>query len=144
MDMQWIGIFIGIMTGMSGLVLSILNYIRDNPKLYVTLSWDFEAFGNTNLEKGKKYGIVRVTNTGRRPIFISHISIITPSKQELLISDSIYGEKLCEGDSPKIYPLTQEGLEEFSAHWDKMYAVVRDSAGKCYASKPANKKPSWA
>lgn len=62
----------------------------------------------------------------------------------MLINNSIQGEKLGEGDQPKIYPVIQERLEEFSEYWDKMHAVVRDSAGKEYLSKPSKDKPSWA
>lgn len=141
---QWIGVFIGIISGISGLTLGIMNYLRDNPKLVVHLTWDLEPFGNIPLEKDKLYGVIQITNTGRRPIFISHVTIRIPNHKELLITDSIQGEKLAEGDQPKIYPITQEGLEEFSDFWDKMYAVVRDSAGKEYLSVPCQNKPGWA
>lgn len=141
---KWIGILIGIICGTSGLVLGIMNYLRDNPKLSISLTWDLEPFGDVPLKKDQLYGVVQVTNIGRRPIFISHVSIRIPQNKELLITNSIFGEKLGEGDQPKIYPIEQEELSEFSEHWDKMHAVVRDSAGKEYISKATKIKPSWA
>jgi len=141
---EWIGIFIGIVSGISGLVLGIMNYLRDNSRVSVSLQWDMEPFGNLPLEKGKLYGAVRISDVGRRPIFISHVSIRLPNGEELLITDSIVGERLSEGDAPKIYPVKQAGLEEFREYWDKIYAVVRDSADKEYKSKHQKNKPSWA
>ena len=141
---QWIGIIFGIISGIAGVVLGIVNYLRDNPKLAISLVWDLEPFGNVPLDKGQLYGVIQITNTGRRPVFISHVTIRIHNNNELLITDSIQGEKLAEGDQPKIYPVTQEGLEEFSKFWDKMHAVVRDSAGREYSSSPPKNKPSWA
>jgi hypothetical protein len=139
---EWIGIFIGIIFGISGLVLGIMNYLRDNPKVSISLQWDMKISSNVPVEKDKLYGVICITNIGRRPIFVSHVSICIPSNKELLITNSIFVEKLSEGDSRKIYPVQQEGLEEFCEFWDKMYAVVRDSSGKKYFSSRCINKPS--
>lgn len=82
---QWVGIFIGVISGISGLVLGIMNYLRDNPKLSISLTWDLEPFGEIPLDKDKLYGVIQITNTGRRPIFISHVSIRTPKSCLLTI-----------------------------------------------------------
>ena len=140
---QWIGIFIGIISGIGALVLGVMNYVRDNPNLSLSLVWDLEPFGNTPFEKDKLYGVIKITNIGRRPIFISQISIRIPGSKELLITESITGEKIGEGDHPKIYPIDQDGLEKYAELWDKMYAVVRDSAEREYLSRPPKNKPSW-
>lgn len=138
---EWIGIFTGIITGSSGLVLGILNYLRDNPEVAVSLQWAMQYFGESASDKGKLFGEIRVTNIGRRPIFVSHVTIMIPDTHELFISDSINGEKLSEGDPPKIYPVNQEGLEKYHEVWNYMYVIVRDSAGKKYLSQPAMDKP---
>jgi len=138
---------IGTITGTCGLILSILNYTRDKPNIQITLKWDMLPYGlaTTLFDENKLWGVVSITNVGRRPIFFSHLHLKVPGTSEyLLISDGISGEKLLEGDPPKTYPVTQEGLEKYADHWDKIKAVVIDSTGKKYYSLPAQKKPSWA
>lgn len=138
----------GTIIGSAGLILSILNYFNDRPNVKVILMWDMKPFGSATeiLNENKLWGSVAITNIGRRPIYVSHLHLDVPNYSEStwLLAESINGEKLQEGDPPKIYPLSQEKLEQFCDRWDKIRAVVIDSTGKKYYSKPANKKPSWA
>jgi hypothetical protein len=93
----------------------------------------------------KLWGVISITNIGRRPIFFSHTHLAVPNNSEyLVITEGLTGEKLQEGDPPKTYPVTQEGLEKYANEWHKIRAVVIDSTGKKYYSKPAQQKPSWA
>lgn len=137
----------GTITGTCGLILSILNFNRDKPNIQITLKWDMSPYGSatTTYDENKLWGVVSITNIGRRPIFFSHLHLEIPGTTEyLLISAGISGEKLLEGDPPKTYPVTQEGLEKYANLWKKIKAVVIDSTGKKYYSLPVQEKPSWA
>jgi hypothetical protein len=138
---------IGTITGSCGLLLGILNYFRDKPNIQLTLSWDMSTYGLTTMThgQGKLWGVVSITNIGRRPIFFSHLHLELPGTSEyLLITEGLTGEKLQEGDPPKRYPVTQEGLEKYADRWHKIRAVVYDSTGKKYYSKSPAQQPSWA
>jgi hypothetical protein len=57
---------LGMVFGTAGLVLGVLNYLRDRAKVKVTLRWKMQ-----NVQTGETRGLIRVTNVGRRPVFIS-------------------------------------------------------------------------
>ncbi len=138
---------IGTITGTSGLVLSIFNYNRDAPNIQVTLAWDMSPYGFATIshDETKLWGVVSITNIGRRPVFFSHLHLEIPGTTEyLLITEGLNGEKLQEGDAPKRYPVTQVGLEEYADRWQTIRAVVYDSTGKKYYSRSPTQKPSWA
>lgn len=144
---SWATGIIGVATGTSGLVLGILNYWRDKPSVQIILTWDMEPSGNaTNIyDKEKRWGVISVANIGRRPIFVSHLSLETPGiKGCLFLIESVSGAKLLEGDPPKQYMVSQEGLEKYANYWNRMRAVIIDSSGKKYCSKPAEHPPSWS
>jgi hypothetical protein len=140
---------IGSLVGTAGFVISLLNYFRDKPKIRVALKWDMSSINSFKYDQNRKWGIVSVSNVGRRPIFISHASLTLPKGHEhthLLLSDGIEGARLAEGDRPAIFLSNQLGLEQYAEDWKKVRAIVVDSAGKVYMSpKPKrNKPPSWA
>ena len=139
---------LAIMLGTTGTLLGILNYNRDKARVNVTLQWDMKIYNNPQYDKDKSWGVITVTNTGRRPVYISHASIKLPKGfklTHLLLAEGISGKKLSEGDPPETFILTQEGLEEYSNIWKKLRAVVIDSTGKeYYSNKNSIKKvPSW-
>lgn len=111
---------IGTATGLSGLTLSILNYWRDRPNIQINLLWDMESFGDITkiYDTNKLWGVVSITNIGRRPIFFSHVHLkISGQTEILIINEGLDGEKLQEGDPPKYYPINQEGLDAFAKQW---------------------------
>lgn len=137
---------IGTITGPAALILAILTYLRDKPNVQVFLQWDYKVIGvvasnNTN----EFYGVLKITNIGRRPVFVTHAYLTIPKKElSLFLTDTINGVKLLEGDKPALYQITQEGLKEYAPFWKKMRAIVIDSTGKKYYSNTIVKKPSWA
>ena len=139
---------LAIILGTTGTVLGILNYNRDKAKIKVTLQWDMKILNNPKYDEYKSWGIITATNTGRRPIYISHASIKLPrgfDEGYLLVAEAISGKKLSEGDPPETFILTQEGMEKYSHVWKKLRAIVIDSTGKEYYSKKVSnqKAPSW-
>ena len=139
----------GLIFGISGFALGILNYLRDTPKIKLELRWDQAVTDNPVYDKCKKWGILLVVNVGRRPAYISHAALKLPKNLEweyLVIYDAIKGERLAEGDPPKMYVINQDQMNEYKKHWKKIRAQVNDSTGKTWYSKKLKKypKPSWA
>jgi len=133
---------LGLIIGVSAFILSILNYHRDKAKIHISLQWDMESLSDNNL-----YGIISISNIGRRPIYISHLALKLPKKYEnqyLLIREMISGQKLTEGDAPLIFDTPQDGMDKYKDDWKKIIAQVTDSSGKIWKSKEVNDKPSWA
>ncbi len=80
---------IGLVTGISGFTLAILNYCRDNPKVRVELQWGMKELG-----VDEYIGVIRVSNIGRRPIFVSHIALRLPKgfgETSLILKEGIAG-----------------------------------------------------
>ncbi len=94
------------------------------------------------------WGIVTVSNTGRRPIYISHASLALPKGYKathLLLWEGLGGQKLGEGAQPVDYIVNQDGMEEYKKDWKKIRAMVIDASGKNYYSKvDKSNRPSWA
>jgi len=149
MDINDIGTIAAIIVGTGGLGFSISNFLRDAPKVILDLRWDMSPFNLPGFDDDESVGVITVTNTGRRTIYVSHVAIELPRGGEdkyLLIGEGIKGEKLEEGAPPLFYPVKQEGLDKYARHWKKMRAQVTDSTGKVWKSPKQNvsKPPSWA
>jgi hypothetical protein len=142
-----IAAFGGIIFGLTGMILGIMSYLRDKPKISVNLKWDMEAVGDMRYSRDKLWGMVTVTNTGRRPIYMSHVHLRLPKgfdSTHLLLSEGIRGDRIEEGDPPKTYMIDQESLTKYKNAWNKMYAVAIDSTGKEYKSSKVKEQPAWA
>ncbi len=103
----------------------------------------------TEYDHTKPWGVVSVTNVGRRPIYVSHTALKLPKGYDhshLVLMEGVKGVKLTEGDPTKTFIVNQEGMEVYSKDWKKIIAQVNDSSGKAWKlSKRKNKKkPSWA
>ncbi len=95
------------------------------------------------------YGLAKVTNVGRRPVFISVVALELPKgfkHSHLILNTSIAGTKLSEGDKPIAHMINYTDLAQYSEQWQKIRAYAEDSTGKRYFSEPPqknSKKPSW-
>ena len=139
----------GLIFGLAGSMLGVLNYLRDRAKIVVHLQWDMKVTPGGPYDPHKSYGLVRVTNIGRRAIYISHASLRIPKGYDhpyWSIADGIRGKKLSEGDPTESYAINQEGLEKYAKDWRKVIAQVTDSTDKVWKSKKLKKHevPSWA
>jgi hypothetical protein len=151
---------IGMVLGTAGFVMSVMNYLRDRPKVKVFLKWDMTLVGDMTLDS-KQMGILRVTNVGRRPIYISVAALRVPNSfkywfkhgfkrgfrhTHLIIRESLPGKKLSEGDAPVTFSVDYAVLARYSKRWRKIRGYVEDSAGRRYVSKklPKTEVPSWA
>lgn len=59
------GSILGMVLGTAGVTISVLNYLRDRPQVKVTLQWNM-----VDPNTGEVRGLVRITNTGRRAVYI--------------------------------------------------------------------------
>lgn len=133
-----------MLLGTAGFVMSILNYLRDRANVKIKLQWKMQ-----NLQTGQSQGPIRITNAGRRPVFISIIALKLPKgfkHSHLVLTKSISGTKLGEGDEPMGILVPYEGLEQYSKVWRKIRAYAEDSTGKQYYSRLPRKDeetPPW-
>lgn len=136
--------YVGSVLGAVGTTLGVLNFFRDKAKIDVYLQWDM---ADTHSEE--KLGVIRVTNTGRRAVYYSHVALRLPPFCDppcFLISGGLRGKKISEGDEPQIYTVEQSDMGKYKKHWRAMRAQVTDSTGKVWESKKLrrNAVPSWA
>jgi hypothetical protein len=147
MELRDVVSVVGLIFGVAGSVLGVLNYLRDRHQVEVSLRWDMDVTPQSGYDHTKKWGMIVVTNVGRRPTYVSHVALKLPKNHEhtyLLICDGILGKKLSEGDPSEVFVIDQDGLEKYSDDWNKVVAQVSDSSGKVWLSKSPTKKPSWA
>lgn len=135
--------------GLSGFVLSVMNYLRDRHRVVVSMQWDMAVTEGSGYDHTKKWGLIRVTNIGRRPTHVSHVALKLPKGYDhshLVILDGVAGKKLSEGDPTEAYVVDQSGMETYGKDWKSVVAQVSDSTGKAWYSErlKSNQKPSWA
>ena len=138
---------LGLCFGLAGFVLGVLNYLRDRHRIDITLQWDLDVTPGTSYDQTKKWGVIRVTNAGRRPTYVSHVALKIPKGYDhshLVIMGGISGKKLSEGDPTESFVVTQDGMNAYAKDWNRIVAQVTDSAGRNWYSKPPRDKPSWA
>jgi hypothetical protein len=144
---------LGLVSGVTGTVLGVLNFLRDRAAVEVSLQWDMSVTPGTEYDANKKWGVITVANIGRRPILVSHVALRLPKRasinggySHLVIPSGIIGKTLTEGAPAERYVVTQDGLEEYAAHWRGMVAQVSDTRGRVWSSKKLrrNQIPSWA
>lgn len=142
----------GVVFGFSGLLLGILNYVRDRSKLIVKLQWDMAVTDNPIYDPKKSWGVVRVTNVGRRPAHLANVALRLPKTfktpagfdcDHLMLMESAGGKKLAEADPQAVFFVAQDSMVQYSAIWRQLRAVAEDSMGKTYKSKKVSKQPSW-
>ncbi len=131
---------IGFVTGIVSLIISIFNYKRDKSKIVVSLQWDANP--------REKYGLIFVTNVGRRSTYITSVGIQYPNENHVvnLLTDGLNatGRKLTEGDAPIEIRVYQTGeLLLYSHEWNNIRAIAIDSLGKWHKSTKIDSKPSW-
>ena len=134
---------LGMILGTAGFVMGLMNYLRDRPKIKVSVNWHMEE-----IHTGVKMGMVFVTNVGRRPIFISAAVMLMPKgfgeHSRFLLAESIPGKKLSEGDAPVSFKIDNKGMEKYAKVWRKVRVYVEDSAGRKYFAKKLSRVPPWA
>lgn len=127
-------------------VISLLAYRRDAPRVQVELTWEmFELRGSVPIEQQTPVVAVTLSNAGRRPIYLSHVSFETGAGRIGMLNESVPGVILDEGHQPKLYTTSQaEVLEGMRLPWWKIRVRVSSVGGKLYYSDWPTKAPNWA
>jgi hypothetical protein len=143
---------VGVVFGLSALVLSVLNYRRDRSKLLVSLRWDALTVRDTEGREAK-FSQIYITNIGRRPIYITSAGLMfDPPRAWWFLNHEkqgkLRGRKLAEGDPPLslVVDATRLGAKMTHDHrrsWREFRAFAIDSTGKRYLSKEVKDRPSW-
>lgn len=142
--MTLLSALVGVAIGTAGFVLGVLNYLRDKPRVVVSLTWDLEPFGAavSALDPTKPWGALTVTNVGRRPIFVSHASLHVPGETRyFLLNDGIEGVKLLESDPPRRYVIDQQAVRDRFPEWTRLRGCVVDNTGRHWHSNPRDRVP---
>lgn len=136
--LTYITAIIGVILGSGSLALGIFNYLRDRPKIRIHLQWNMQMVGASFSQNEPECGLITVTNTGRRPVYISHVCLILPKTYKnrlLLLADSVPGRKLSEGDEPTSFIVRHDIQSEYAKDLKRIQARVSDSAGQIYISQ---------
>ena len=142
MDLQSAATLIGLVSGVSALTLSILNYLRDRAALHVVLKADWLVKNSQSVDPNTRHLVVEVTNIGRRPTFVTSACLLFPDGQNAVLSDSLLDRKqLKEGDEPQHFLCEQNMVNELGGQWPGVYCVVRTSAGNQFRSRFIGHKP---
>ena len=140
---------VGLVTGVAGSVLGVLSYLRDRARVEVGLQWDLNVVGDARYDENKKWGLITVTNVGRRPVYVSHVALRLPDNRfgitHMVIREGIAGRTLAEGSPAATYVVDQADMERYASVWHLIRAQVSDSTGREWLSNWVRPpKPSWA
>jgi hypothetical protein len=133
-----IAAILGMILGTAGLVISILNYLRDRPCVKVNVQWNV-----TSPDFPEPYCIIHITNTGRRPVFIMYVAFELPpgsSEPYLLLNATgermlAEGKRLSEGDPPLVCTIANSKLTSYLNGSTQLRACAKDSTGRMYYAK---------
>lgn len=146
----------GLVFGSAGLGLAVANFLRDRHSLRVTLQFDMESSedgvavpghggGLMNLSFQPRITCVSIANTGRRPVFVSHVALTKPrwrgKRPNLIIAEAIKGRRLSEGDPPwNLFVGQDAAFYNFDPGAGSLRAEVLDTTNKVYYSR-AERRP---
>ena len=137
----------GATFGFSALLLNLASFLRDRARFAVVLRWDVPITatptGPLTYDPKKLYGVVEITNIGRRPVYLATVNLRLPDGSEPLLGQAVKETKLSEGDPPARYSVDPDLVLRYAATWDQIRAIAKDSTGRAYRSKKVRTRPSW-
>ncbi len=115
-------------------VLKLIEFFRDRANIKVTVRGNYKV-PEDPLYGDASYVLITAANKGRRPVTITHASLLVPGSQEyLLAKDSLTHVELTEGKSHN-YPINENDVKSKSGlHPDKYVACVIDATGRYFWS----------
>jgi hypothetical protein len=140
----------GLVFGVTGLILGTLNFYRDRSKISVRLDWD-SILGSDSAGRDILLGRIRVSNHGRRPVFLTAIGLkLDTHKSRLVVRRQVTcdGRKLNEGDPSIDIAVpddddTMDALINEAVFWREIRAYATDSTGKTYLAPKVSHRPWW-
>jgi hypothetical protein len=116
-------------------VLKLVEFFRDRVNIKVTVRGNYKVYPKDPLYGDASYVLITAVNKGRRPVTITHASLLGSGSQEYLLDkDSLTHVELTEGKS-HIYHINENDVKSKSGlHPDKYVACVIDATGRCFWS----------
>lgn len=137
-----IGALIGAVTGPAGLIVSLLTYLRDRPRLWVSMMPDMKVQNSPTYDSTKRYLVVTVSNIGRRPEYVEVVALLQPDGTSGTIADVFFNpNEVYEGKAPAKYLIDQSSISGFSSHWPGVAVLVRTSSGRQYRARYLQQAP---
>jgi hypothetical protein len=121
----------GLLVGVVGLILSLANRVRDSGALRVELSEAAIPINLPQYPSNIDWGLVNVSNSGRRPLFLVAVDLILNSGETALLFAS-KSKQLTEGGEPSH---TMFDIGDLRRRGQIVCARARDSRGKSYYSR---------
>ncbi len=135
---------IGGITGPFGLAISLLVFFRDRARISVSVSWDMITIPREPTYPGT-FGSVTVVNLGRRPAYVSHISIRQEGSHLVrLLPTTVPGKILEEGSGPYSAIIDEKPLKDGAVPWWLLRVSVSTASGRLYFSPWLERPPDWA
>lgn len=138
---------LGLASGATGTALGVMNQ-WNRARVEVSLQWDMAIVGDARYDASKLWGVVTVTNVGRRAVHISEVALQMPDGRfdpdHILLTGATSGKTLPVGSPSEVYVFPQDGFEKFGAAWHLVRAQVRDPTGRVWKSGFVRTKPTWA
>lgn len=131
---NWVAI-IGAVTGITGLLLSLLNYYRDRAKIKINFKTGWRFIGPVAPYKNNVlYDCITVINVGRRSIKIEKAGACvkkTEKGNQIIISDSMmqFKNRILTEENPSVDFYYESSVK---SHDDIYYFVIYDGKGKKY------------
>ncbi len=122
----------GLLVGIVGLVLGLANLVRDKGALRVELSEAAIPYNLPEYPSNIDWGLVNVSNSGRRPIYLEAVDLILNTGGKALLFSS-QSKQLTEGGEPShtmfdIGNVRKQGYRIVCAR-------ARDARGRSYYSR---------
>src|SRR5438477_3686554 len=124
---EWVALITGVvggLTGLASLIISLLNYRRDRPKLKVSTAFDRVVIGHPGYDPKKRYVMITVTNTGRREVQINRADALFYEGDGAYIVGS--GGSVLSEKNPETVILAERENLDLSRLW---YFSVMTGAG---------------
>lgn len=119
-------------------LLKILEYRKDRANIKITINSNLEVFPKNTVYDNMTLLSIRVINEGRRPITITHVSLMLPNSKDYLFCADPYSAKypvdLTEGKYHDFNMNEDELKKKYELTPNQYVACVSDATGKTYWS----------
>jgi hypothetical protein len=127
----------------AGALFALFYYLHNSTAIKVVLQW--EPTPVPGHDPTTMSGIIRIVNVGRKPMFISRITMKVPKDigvRELVIAHFPTGKKLSHGDAAEEYSIKADLVEKYKSRRSEIVAAVKDTSGRVWMStRPASEQP---
>jgi hypothetical protein len=121
---------LGLVSGVTGTVLGVLNSFATRHASSSRFNGTWRRSETLSTTPTKPWGVVTVTNVGRRAVRVSHVALRLPKGHDvthLLHPGSVQGKTLTEASPAEVFVVSQDDLGKFATDWREVKVEVSDS-----------------